>query len=90
MPATLLDKLVQIQTERGLSDRAFARVLHVSHSLWVKTRSRSYPIRYQLLAGVVLAFPHLEPDVLSHLRRSTGARKAVPHPCTTAQPPARM
>jgi hypothetical protein len=76
MPPVLLEKLMQTQQQNGLSDRAFARTLRISHSLWVKTRSRAYPVRFQVLAGTVLAFPHLDQDVLAYLRDSATQRKA--------------
>lgn len=63
----LLDALVNQQRTLQLSDRAFARKLGISKSLWIMTRQGDVPVGISLLAGVVREFGDLRNEVLAVL-----------------------
>lgn len=68
---TLLDKLLEIQTSLGLSDRKFAGLLGINDSIWTLTRQQKRPIRYEVLKAVMRTFPkniELRAAVLAHLQ----------------------
>ncbi len=67
---SLNEKLTQLQTTLNLSDRDFAKRLGVSRTMWTRTRLGQRPIRFELLAGAVRAFPDLKPDVIRYLEET--------------------
>lgn len=63
----LLDELIKRQKDEGLSDRAFARKLGVSHVLWSQTKRGAYPIRFEILKGAAREYPTLADSVVNYL-----------------------
>ena len=69
----LLQKLVDIQVSKKLTNREFAEQLGVSHTLWTRVRNSDRPIRFEILSGALKAFPQdqeLRTMVLSFLEAS--------------------
>jgi|GEM_PF-4859739 len=64
---SLLERLVEEQRTKGLSDRAFARRLGVSQTLWTHTRSGKVQMGMKILAAVVREFPLLGNEVIKYL-----------------------
>ena len=76
----LLQRLIGIQQALGLSDRKFAAMLGVDDSLWTYTRQGKKPIRFEMLKGILRAFPDndmLREDVLDFLAESAPNTEAV-------------
>lgn len=63
----LLTALMEKQKAEGVSDRAFAKKLGVSHALWSNTKRGKYPIQFQILTGAVKAYPTLADTAVSYL-----------------------
>lgn len=77
---TLLERLVDKQKTLGLSDRKFAILLGVSDTMWLNTRRELRPIRFEVLAGAVRAFPQdtaLRQEVLRYLETSQRSSEAT-------------
>lgn len=62
----LLQRLISLQDELDLSDRAFAARLGVNHALWNQTRLGKMTLNDTVLAGVLRAFPDLEEQVMEY------------------------
>ena len=63
----LLRKLVDIQDDRNLSDRAFARLLGLTNGHWSHIRACSARMGRKTLQAITRTFPQLQDDVLSYL-----------------------
>lgn len=63
----LLRKLVDIQDDRNLSDRAFACLLGLTNGHWSHIRSCSGRMGRKTLQAITRNFPQLQDDVLSYL-----------------------
>jgi hypothetical protein len=75
---SLLEKLLKIQTELGLSDHKFAQLLGINNVLWTLTRQEKRPIRYEVLKAVMRTFPKnadLRAAVLAHLQGEVSAEQ---------------
>lgn len=67
-PPILLEKLIQLQKDSGLSDYKFAAFLGVGRVVWYSTRKQDRPIGKTLLEAITKAYPELNADVLNYLR----------------------
>jgi len=66
----LLQRLHEIQRFLGSTDdREFAARLGITHSYWVMLRNGKRKPGHKLFVGVIKAFPELEKDALSYLRK---------------------
>ena len=63
----LLGKLKDKQSQRGLSDYKFAKILGVSPQLWQMTRTGKREIGLVVLKAAIRAYPKLFKDVLLFL-----------------------
>lgn len=76
---SILNRLIAIQNALGLSDRAFAEKLSVSHATWSDTKKGAVPIRYEVLSGAVRAFrreyPAVGADALDYLEAAQPGSK---------------
>lgn len=64
----LLERLVAKQTELGLSDVEFARLLDIPRSTWQLTRTRVKPIMWRVAVAAVRSFPEMAEDAALFLR----------------------
>jgi hypothetical protein len=63
----LVDKLAERQG--GLSDRAFAKMLHVAHTVYSAARTGRRVVSMALLEAVAGTYPDLDPYICDYLRK---------------------
>jgi len=64
----LVTEMVSAQKKYGLSDRAFARRLGISHSYWISLRQGKKGPGRKFVVGVMNAFPFLETEAIECLK----------------------
>ena len=64
----LVAEMVSAQKKYGLSDRAFARRLGISHSYWISLRQGKKGPGRKFVVGVMNAFPFLETEAIECLK----------------------
>ena len=73
----LLQELISIQNASGMNARDFASTLGVSHGLWYRILNGELEIGDAVLAGVLVAYPHLTEQVqeykMAQLRKRSEA-----------------
>lgn len=67
--STMLDKLIKLQNQEGMSNRQFAEKLGISTQLWQATRTGKRPIGLMLIKAIMRAYPKLRFDVFVFLCR---------------------
>jgi len=81
----LLERLIAKQTELGVSDSEFARILEIPRSTWQLTRTRVKPVMWRVVVAAVRRFPEMAEDATLFLRsdamhvarRATGANSPL-------------
>lgn len=63
--ASLIGKLAAIQTEKGMSDPAFAATLGISKAGWQGLRAKRFPPGRRALGKIMTAYPQLAPEVMA-------------------------
>lgn len=67
----LIDRLQAIREERGISNRAFSRLLGINHALWARASARQ--IRSNVVASAAIrVFPELREEALAYLTDDAG------------------
>jgi len=67
MELTLIAKIRDIQSQKGLPDKEMAKRLGCSRQLWQMTRTGKTPIGSKIMKNVSKAFPELQQDVIYFL-----------------------
>jgi transcriptional regulator with XRE-family HTH domain len=69
---TLVDKLIEIQKQRDMTDGDMGKALGITRPAWSYVRNgKSIPGR-KVLEGVIASFPELTQDVLFFLQSRVG------------------
>ena len=69
----LLERLIEIQQETGLSDADFAKQkLGVSRQQWQFNKAGTRNIGGRTLNGILWNMPELAPEILVYLRKKNG------------------
>ena len=64
----LVTEMIAIQQKHGLTDRAFAKRLAISHSYWTMLRLGNRKPGRKFLVGILKAFSFYEGDVIECLK----------------------
>ena len=68
----LVTEMIRVQQKHGLSDRAFADRLGISHSYWTMLRLGKRRPGRKFLVGILKAFSFYESDVIACLKGMEG------------------
>jgi transcriptional regulator with XRE-family HTH domain len=65
---TLVEKIRQLQEERGYNEVTFAAMLGISRAQWWLMKKRERRPSAAFMSALMQVFPELEPDVLAYMK----------------------
>lgn len=77
MPLDLIDALIARQTDRQWTDAEMAESIGLSRVGWLHVRTRTRDLSRAAIAGVLLAYPDLAPQVEAYLLSFAPQRDAA-------------
>lgn len=71
---TLIEKIIEKQKEKQLTNAQFARLVGISESMWRSVRSGERQVGNKTLNGVLVTFPELDKEILAFIRHKNGKK----------------